>query len=154
MKICTEIKNLLEGGRVKFNCKLIALNKESGVLEYILENRYKVGSLILPKGSITYAFYWIDRPYTLYKWFDKNGNILGNYFNIADSIKLTENEFKWRDLIVDILVSPEGVLEVLDEDELPYDLDKKLMKYIENSKNLILQDYKYIIKETNESIFL
>jgi len=154
MKICTEIKNLLEGGRVKFNCKLIALNKESGVLEYILENRYKVGSLILPKGSITYAFYWIDRPYTLYKWFDKNGNILGNYFNIADSIKLTENEFKWRDLIVDILVSPEGVLEVLDEDELHYDLDKKLMKYIENSKNLILQDYKYIIKETNKSIFM
>lgn len=152
MKHCTEIKNLLAGGRVTFNCKLVALNKESGVLKYILENEYKVGSLILPKGSITYAFYWIDRPYTLYKWFDKNGKILSNYFNVADSISLTENEFKWRDLIVDILVSPKGVLEVLDENEVPYDLDRKLMNYIKNSKTLILQEYKFIIEETDELI--
>lgn len=152
MKYCTEIKNLLAGGRVTFNCKLVALNKEPGILKYILKKKYKVGSLILPKGSITYAFYWINRPYTLYKWFDKNGKILGNYFNIADSISLTENEFKWRDLIVDILVSPKGVLEVLDENEVPYDLDGKLMNYIKNSKNLILREYKFIIEETDELI--
>ncbi len=152
MKSCIEIKNLLAGGRVTFNCKLVALNKKSGVLEYILENEYKVNSLILPEGTITYAFYWKDRPFTLYKWFDKNKNILGNYFNIADSIKLTENEFEWRDLIIDILVSPKGVLEVLDEDELPYDLNEKLMKYIENSKNLILREYEFIINETDKLI--
>lgn len=152
MEICTEIKNLLAGGRVTFNCKLVALNKESGVLKYILENEYKVGSLILPKGSITYAFYWKDRPYTLYKWFDKNGKILGNYFNVADSISLTENEFKWRDLIVDILVSPKGALEVLDENEVPYDLDGELVNYIKNSKNLILREYNFIIEETDELI--
>jgi len=147
-----EKKKLLNGNEVIYECELLTASEKFGILKYILEKKYKVNSLILPKGSTTYAFYWVERPYTLYKWYDINGKILGNYFNIADLIKLTENEFEWRDLVVDVLVSPEGALEVLDEDELPDDIDKKLMRYIENSKNLILQEYKFIIKETDELI--
>lgn len=146
--LCCEKKHLLNGKVILYDCELITVSKEFGILKYFVDREYKVGSIVLQPGIVTYGFYWTDRPYTLYKWFDKKGEVVGNYFNIADSILLTPQEFSWRDLVVDILVLPSGGVEVLDEDEIPHSLDEGLNKYIESSKQMILQHYQEIIPET------
>ena len=147
MNKCLEIKNLLAGGKRIFECELIYTDYQFGILKYVLEKSYTVSNLLLPEGAITYAFYWVDRPYTLYKWYQGRKN-LANYFNIADRITLSDNKFEWRDLIVDILISPKGIVEVLDEDELPDTISEKLRTYIFDSVVLIKNNLHGICQET------
>ena len=146
---CEEVKRSLLGGEVTYNCELVALSGNFGILKYELDREWRVGNLSLPPGAVSYGLYWVDRPYTLYLWFDNGREPVAYYFNLADSVSLSAQQFVWRDLVVDILVWPTGKVEVLDESELPESLDRKLTQYIESSKELVLQSYKSIIKEAD-----
>lgn len=148
MKSCKEKKRLLSGTEVTYDCELVALCDRLGILKYSIDQQWQVGSLILQPGTVTYGFYWPDRSYVLYKWLNKNGDALGDYFNIADSVTLSVQEFSWRDLVVDILVLPTGQIEVLDEDEMPESLDDELRDYIESVKQMLLRNYRAVIVET------
>jgi uncharacterized protein len=150
MKSCNERKKYLLGGEIVYPCELIALRDEFGILKYLVDRQHIVGSLIITPDTISYAFYWTDRPYVLYSWFNSNGQVIGHYFNVADSISLSAHEFSWRDLIVDILILPAGQIEILDEDEIPESLDPDMRKHIESIKQLILQNHQTIIDEISE----
>lgn len=73
----------------------------------------------IPIGSYTIAYYWLDRPYNLYFWRDQEGNYLASYFNIVKNTKFEEGMVTFEDLIIDVLVLPNGEYFILDEDELP-----------------------------------
>ena len=152
MKLCTEKKRLLSGTEVTYDCELAALSDKLGILKYSIDRQWQVGSVTLRPGAVTYGFYWPYRPYVLYKWLDKSGDALGDYFNIADSVILSEQEFSWRDLVVDILVLPTGHVEVLDEDEIPESLDEELRDYIESVKQMLMRNCRAIVVETNNKI--
>ena len=87
---------------------------------------------------LTYAVYWTDRPYNVYWWVGAQGESLGFYFNVADSVELTREVFAWRDLSLDVLVRVDGSAEVLDEAEIPPDLPQDLRAYIEAARDRIL----------------
>jgi len=150
MKSCNERKKYLLGGEIVYPCELITLRDGFGILKYLVDRQHIVGSLIIPPDTVSYAFYWTDRPYVLYSWFHKDSRAIGYYFNVADSVFLSIQEFSWRDLIVDILVLPAGQIEVLDEDEIPASLDPDMKKHIESVRELILQNHQTIIDETSE----
>lgn len=80
-------------------------------------------SLTVEQGDITYAYYWIDRPYNLYIWF-RNQTYIGAYYNIVGATTITADMVQFDDWIVDVLVLPNGQCFVLDEDELPCSLDQ------------------------------
>lgn len=147
MKLCRERKRYLSGEEVVFECELVALESGFGILRYVLDRPWKVQDLALRPGDVTYAFYWTDRPYNLYWWVSENGQTLGHYFNLADSVVLSAHEFAWRDLIVDVLVLPTGRVQVIDEDEVPETLDEGLLAYIEAGKRQVLRDQRVIIQE-------
>jgi len=147
-KSCKEKKRLLSGTEVTYDCELVALSDRLGILKYSIDQQWQVGSLILQPGAVTYGFYWPDRSYVLYKWLSEDGDVLGDYFNIADSVMLSAQEFSWRDLVVDILVLTTGQIEVLDEDEMPESLDEELRDYIESVKQMLLRNYPAVIMET------
>jgi predicted RNA-binding protein associated with RNAse of E/G family len=148
MKSCKEKKQLLSGTEVTYDCELVALCNGLGILKYSIDQQWQVGSLILRPGAVTYGFYWPDRSYVLYKWLNRNGDALGDYFNIADSVTLSTQEFSWRDLVIDILVLPTGQIEVLDEDEMPEYLDEELKDYIESVEEMLLRNCQAVIVET------
>ena len=149
MKSFKEKKKFLSGNEIIYNCELVTLDIKFGILKYVIEHQQQVGSLLLRAGTVSYGFCWIDRPYILYKWFNKYGDVLGDYFSIADSVRLSTQEFFWRDLIVDILVLPTGNVEVLDEDEVPEFLEENLRNYIESGKQMLIRNYQVVIEETN-----
>jgi hypothetical protein len=151
MPVCTEKKSTLSGRVYWFKCELVHLTPGFGVLRYVLDLNYDVSSVRLRPGDITHAFYWTDRPYTLYKWhLERNaGAEKIYYFNIADRISLQPDEFAWRDLMVDILVGADGQVRVLDEDELPKGLDRALVSYIQEAKSVILGGYRDIINSAD-----
>ncbi|PCI29907.1 MAG: hypothetical protein COB67_03085 [SAR324 cluster bacterium] len=148
IKPCKEIKEKLIGDTQTFQCESFHWEQGFGILKFISPSSHQVGSLFLPLGTITYAFYWENRPYNLYKWIYE-GREIGNYFNLADSTKLQQDQFNWRDLVIDILITPERLAEILDEDELPLSLDTDLKQYLDRAKQLVLDEYPKIIKETS-----
>jgi len=148
MSICIEKKLTLSGKVYLFECELLLLNSGLGVLKYVIDREYTVDGIKLQPGDITHALYWSDRPYTLYIWHLSRDRVV-HYFNIADRISLQPREFLWRDLAVDIVIDDGRNVRVLDEDELPENLDPKLSRYIQNAKATIMREYASIIHEAN-----
>ena len=147
-KKCLEVKQLYKGSEKKFECQLIYLKNRFGILKFLLDKNYKVGNLILPKNSISLGYFWENRPYNIYQWFYR-GKLLASYFNISDKTRLSRDTFFWRDLILDILVTPTNKVEVLDRDELKIVTDLHLLKYIKETEDLILKDFEKIINKLN-----
>lgn len=119
-------------------------------MKYITERAYQVGTIYLPAGTISFGFYFEDEPFVLYRWFSPEGNYLGDYFSVADEIKITEEEFSWRDLFVDVLIHPEGKAEVLDENEVSENLKESFQAYIRNAKERVLRSYPLILEKVTE----
>ncbi|MGC9364159.1 MAG: DUF402 domain-containing protein [Fidelibacterota bacterium] len=148
MPVVIEKKELLNGAIHLYECDPILLNRNFGIIKYVLPKPQPVASLLLPKNTVTLAFYWRDRPYTLYRWYYQQRN-LGNYFNIADRIVLKETEFQWRDLVVDILIDENQTVEILDRNELPVGLSASLQRYIDSATEHITTNYMAIFQETD-----
>ena len=108
---------------VEHGCKLLKAQNKNVVLFHSIQNSFTMiasqTKLSIPKGSYTIGYYWIDRPYNLYIWRDKKGKYLGSYFNIVKNTYMTDKLVSFEDLIIDILVLPNGEYFILDEDELP-----------------------------------
>lgn len=108
---------------VKYDCKLLKALNKNVVLFHAIQDSFTMiagqTKLFIPKGSYTIGHYWKDRPYNLYIWRDKQGNYLGSYFNIVKNTYMTEKLVSFEDLIIDIMVLPNGEYFILDEDELP-----------------------------------
>lgn len=149
MSICHERKLTLSGETKTYRCELISLEQGVGILRYVIEQEYDVAGFRLSPGDETLAIYWEDRPYTLYVWFRKRQGDRAHYFNIADSVLLRPEEFIWRDLSVDLLVDPAGTIRVLDEHELPQDLDGDVLAYIRQAQRHLLAHFRTIIEEAD-----
>ncbi len=149
MAVCIERKRYLSGAEVTFGCELVALEGRFGILKHVIDRQWQVQNVTLGPGTVTYAFYWAQRPYNLYWWVDENGETVGYYFNLADSVSLSAQEFVWRDLVVDILILPTGQVQVIDEHEVPDALDSELRRFIEAGKRQVLRDYQAIVEEAS-----
>ncbi|HUI46012.1 MAG TPA: DUF402 domain-containing protein [Nitrospirota bacterium] len=150
--MCVEQKVLLSGELHEYHCELVLLTDTFGLLRYIIDREYHVNGITLHPGEVSLAFYWTNRPYTLYTWrHDKPGREL-YYFNIADRVSLEQTRFVWRDLVVDILIDEHENAHILDEDELPSDLNPELRDHIERAKNHLLTHYHQIIAEVKHYI--
>ncbi|MDM5296837.1 DUF402 domain-containing protein [Bacillus pumilus] len=121
-----ERKIRYDGRIVEHTCQLLALQEQQLVLFHKIEDTFTMtaghGTLTIPKGSYTIAYYWTDRPYNLYFWRDVQGNYLGSYFNIVRNTWFRDQMVIFEDVIIDLLVLPNGDFFILDEDELPEDL--------------------------------
>jgi hypothetical protein len=152
MSTCIEQKVLLSGELHEYHCELALQTGTFGVLRYIIDREYHLDGITLYPGEVTLAFYWTNRPYTLYTWrHNKPGREL-YYFNIADRVLLSKTEFAWRDLVVDILVDGHENVRILDEDDLPSTLNPELRAYIERAKHHLLTHFRQIIEEVKHCI--
>jgi predicted RNA-binding protein associated with RNAse of E/G family len=147
MTTCIEQKFLLCGECHEYRCELVHFTSAFGILRYIIDREYRIGRITLKPGEATLAFYWTYRPYTLYTWRHSSAGPGLYYFNIADRVSLSPTRFAWRDLVVDILVSENELPHILDEKDLPSNLNSELFDYIELSKQHILMHYRRTIEE-------
>ncbi len=152
MTICREIKQSITGDIKVYSCELIRYEPGFGLLRYVVDREYDIQGYRLQAGDVTRGLYWEGRPYTLYAWdLEQRGGRLF-YFNVADRVALAPAEFFWRDLVLDVLVDAKGGVSVLDEHELPEDLDRNVASYISSAVDLITRQYREIIKETDDLI--
>ncbi|HUQ17713.1 MAG TPA: DUF402 domain-containing protein [Candidatus Saccharimonadales bacterium] len=120
-----ERKTRLDGSSVEFACVGLAVEPgRSAVLGYTVDRDWTVagGVITVPKGAVTVGHFWADRPYNVYHWLVE-GWTLAYYVNVSAPPRITVESVDWLDLAVDILVRPDASFLVLDEDEVPTDLD-------------------------------
>jgi predicted RNA-binding protein associated with RNAse of E/G family len=134
----TEIKETLGGARKTFNCKVLARRAGELVVLFVSTKVYSVVGLTLPVGTVTFGHFWASRPYNVYHWMEPSGRTIAFYLNLAADTRLDGGELFWRDLVVDVLAVPGAAPQVLDEDELPTDLDPELRTRIAAVRDEVL----------------
>lgn len=138
-----ERKIRYDGTIAEYDCKLLEKSGQHAVLHYDITQSFSIQKgdteLVVPDGSYTTAFYWQDKNYNVYVLRDELSNYLGSYFNIVNNTQIADAVVSYEDLIIDLLVLPEGNYYILDEDELPEPLD-----IIENG--LVLQTLQSLIE--------
>jgi hypothetical protein len=142
-----EVKHTLDGREKRFHCRLIEGDQNQCVVLFVAPAAMHVHGIDLPAGTVTFGHFWVDRPYNVYHWLDASGGTIGFYFNLADQTVLDGGRLEWRDLTLDVLATPAGRLEVLDEDELPPDLDQATRARIEQAKRAVLADPHALMEE-------
>jgi predicted RNA-binding protein associated with RNAse of E/G family len=138
LEAVVEIKRTLAGVERRFECRRLAGDARHAVLLWISSEPMHVHGVDLPAGTMSFAHFWIDRYYNVYHWIDPARRTIGLYFNLADSTRISAGRLQWRDLAIDVLATPGGRLEVLDEDELPATLDAEAAAHISAGKAAIL----------------
>jgi predicted RNA-binding protein associated with RNAse of E/G family len=96
--------------------------------------------ILLRKDTVSLGYFWNARAYNAYHWIDAQQNSVALYFNISDGTRVGRNSIEWRDLSVDVLITPDGRCRVLDEDELPDDIDTKLRRYIDTARDELCRE--------------
>jgi predicted RNA-binding protein associated with RNAse of E/G family len=137
---------------VEYRCMLLKAQNQIVVLFHKIQDSFtmiaKHTKLTIPKGSYTIAYYWKDRPYNLYIWRDNKGKYLGSYFNIVKNTYITNKLVSFEDLIIDIMVLPNGDYFILDEDELPEPLDQFENGSVLKTLNLLMDSIEILLSQT------
>ncbi|MCP4335544.1 MAG: DUF402 domain-containing protein [Gammaproteobacteria bacterium] len=143
----TEVKTTLAGERKLFDCELLMLTAGEAVVIYRMSQDIMLEDVLLSRGGRSLGYFWEDRAYNVYHWVDDNLQTLALYFNICDNTRISPAQIAWRDLTVDILITPDLRCRVLDEDELPDDIDSKLLSRINATRDALCADAAYLLLE-------
>ena len=140
MTAITEIKTTLAGERKTFACELLHRGPDEIVVAYRMPRDLELEDVLLRANTLSLGYFREDRPYNAYHWVDAGLASVALYFNISDHTRITAESVAWRDLAVDVLITPDGRCRVLDEDELPADIDPGLRRYIDAARAELCRD--------------
>ncbi len=136
----TEIKTTLAGERKTFACELLQATATDAVVIYRMPTDHQLEDILLRKGTLSLGYFWQDKPYNVYHWIDARLDTVALYFNVSDNTIISAESIAWRDLVVDILITPDGRCRVLDEDELPADIEPGLLHYIDHTRDQLCRE--------------
>jgi protein associated with RNAse G/E len=135
----TEYKTTYLGKTNVFECTLAERSAGEVVIVYEIPRPMIFAGMTFPLGSRSFGYFWEQRNYNVYHWKDPNQKTIGSYFNIAKDTRILEDKVLWNDLVVDVVVYPDGSEPlVLDEDEVPKSIDPSDREIIDSTKQLIL----------------
>lgn len=137
LKPIREIKTTLAGEQLVFECELVQAGATEAVVLYRMPADRMLEDILLPQGTLSLGYFRENQPYNAYHWIDDRQNTLALYFNICDNTRISAETIEWRDLAVDVLITPDARCRVLDEDELPDNLDADLLDYIHATRDLL-----------------
>jgi predicted RNA-binding protein associated with RNAse of E/G family len=133
----TEIKTNLNDEQTRFKCERIHYAEGETVVLYRMPAEHQLEDLLLPENTLSLGYFWETRAYNAYHWVDDNRQTLALYFNVCDNTRISPTQVAWRDLTVDVLITPDLRCRVLDEDELTDDLDIDLLSRINATRDAL-----------------
>jgi predicted RNA-binding protein associated with RNAse of E/G family len=77
-----------------------------------------VGSITFRRGDVFTEWHYADRWYNVFEIYDvDDGRLKGWYCNVTRPAVIRENTVEADDMALDMLVLPDGAIQILDEDE-------------------------------------
>jgi predicted RNA-binding protein associated with RNAse of E/G family len=76
-----------------------------------------VECLVFEPGDIFLEYYYPQRPYSIWGVYTPEATVKGWYCNVCVPVDVNAAVFEVRDLLLDVLVYPDGSHAILDEDE-------------------------------------
>src|SRR5438128_1072458 len=110
MKI-REIKRRLNGSHQEFLCDLIYRDDEAMIIRWQSTGKYAA------IASMSEGYYWEDRHYLIYRMF-REGALYGHRFDVCRDVRFGPDTVEFTDLFLDFFVTPDGELQIHDEDEV------------------------------------
>lgn len=92
------------------------------------------------KGTVSREYYWLDRWYNIFVFWEPEGSLRNWYCNIGMPPSFRDGRLEYVDLDIDILVYPDLTYRILDLDEfsrnaelfsLPIQIEKKAHKSLD-----------------------
>ena len=146
----TEIKQNLFGKTKEYQCVLLERRRSAVTLVYTLPSSINMKHLVLPKGTISIGHFWQARHYNCYHFINDPGETLAAYFNVCLPPQIAEQHIYWQDLVIDVLKVPGEAPLVLDEEELPEDLDSSLAQTIFTARDQLLRNLNDLLLELEQ----
>jgi hypothetical protein len=133
-----ETKRSLTGPDKTFACRVLARGPGTVTVLFISDRVFRTADVSLPVGTVTFGHFWVDRPYNVYHWLHaSDGATIAYYVNLSDQTSIDDERLVFRDLAVDLLAKPGQPPIILDEDELPPNLDPALLDYLDRNVALV-----------------
>ncbi len=83
--------------------------------------------IVFEQGDLFYEHYYAGKPYGLWQVFAADGRTLKCWYcNISTPAEVTHDAITFRDLLLDVLLRPDGSCQVLDRDDLARARDEGL----------------------------
>jgi len=113
-----ELKRHLDKPDETYMCDLVARGTDWVILSYVSNQAWEVAGTLLPAGSQTLAFYQTDVARVLWRMCAPSGDLKGHLFHICRDVRVEERRVSYLDLLLDIWISSDGVVEVLDREDV------------------------------------
>ena len=109
-----------------WHCQPVEITTDSVVLVGQFEKDVVHPDLgTISAGTISYEFFWPRRWYNVFRFHQPDGSIRNYYFNISMPYSFESGQLDFIDMDIDVIVWPDGTLQVVDLDEF----EKNKVKY-------------------------
>jgi uncharacterized protein len=129
-KTATIVNSRKYSGEISRSWKVDFIEKRESLLifvgEFEKEIRHPNLGVIRP-GTISHEYYWLDRWYNIFEFHEPEGELRNFYCNLNMPPRFENNILDYVDLEIDVLVSRNFVVEILDRDE--FEENSKLFGY-------------------------
>jgi predicted RNA-binding protein associated with RNAse of E/G family len=144
-----EIKTSLDGRVQEYDCAVAARADDHVVIRYRMVSDHNLHGVPLYAGELTFGYFWFDRPYNLYHWVRRDGSTAAWYFNVGSVTDFDGAVLRWRDDAIDILATPDGLVRVIDEDEVPDDLDTVTRDAIFGARDRVFAELRTLTRDAD-----
>jgi hypothetical protein len=147
-----ETKRTLDGRVQSFRCAGLLVSPRLAVVRFDHGGERRAGGFFFPTESFTLGVFWRWRPYNCYRIAGPDGTVIAHRFDVVDRVQIGPNRVDYRDLLLDLWVSPSGDVHVEDEDDVEqaeHDglLTAAMRSRIERTRALLLRDHRRIVGE-------
>ena len=120
-------------GRVHRSWKADFVEKQDSLLIFVGEfeeeiRHPKLG--VIRRGTISHEYYWLDRWFNIFKFHEPEGDLRNFYCNLNMPPRFENNVLDYIDLEIDVLVSKNFEIEILDREE--FEENSKIFGYTDD----------------------
>ena len=149
-----EIKRHLNKPDERYRCTLLHSGDDHMLLKYVSKEPVRLGGKVLKPGSTTYAYYKTGAGFVPWKMCGPDGQLRGYLFHLCRDLQVSRDRVDYVDLLLDIWISPEGSISILDRDELEDCaakglVDEKDLAWIARHEKEIRNNWKKIVSLIN-----
>jgi predicted RNA-binding protein associated with RNAse of E/G family len=147
-----ETKESLDGGSETFECTALHISRSLAMVRFDHPAERWVEGFFLPAGSYTIGFFWAHRSYNCYRFSGPDRRVIAYRFDVVDRVRICPDHVTYRDLLLDLWVSPAGAITIEDDDDVAAavaagSLDASQLTAIERTRALVMRQHRRIIAE-------